>query len=136
MASILALNYLLSLGLKLVKFKNQFSYYLKVLRRGIITMANLGNLFGDAFGRGDNNYREAQAASAISKEIASYLGRNKLIDSDGFYVSDKVQGAFPFDLSSFSPLAIRRILWLVLRSPISTRVSSKYSSSKELSVLL
>lgn len=94
---------------------------------GIMTMANLGNLFGGAFGRGDNNYREAQAASAISKEIASYLGRNKLIDSDGFYVSDKVQGAFPFDLSSFSPLAIRRILSRVRRSPMSVKISLGYN---------
>lgn len=54
-------------------------------------MANLGNWFGGVFGREDDNYREAQAASAISSEIASYLGRNRLIDSDGFYVIDKTR---------------------------------------------
>ena len=90
-------------------------------------MANLGNWFGGMFGHRDNKYREAQAASVISREIGSYLGRNRLIDSDGFYVSDKVQGAFPFDLSSFSPLAIRRILARVRRSPMSVKISLGYN---------
>lgn len=90
-------------------------------------MVNLGNWFGGVFGGGDDNYREAQAASAISSEIASYLGRNRLIDSDGFYVSDKVQGEFPFDLSSFSPLAVRRILARVRRSPMSVKISLSYN---------
>lgn len=90
-------------------------------------MANLGNWFGGMFGQRNNNYSEAQAASAISKEIGSYLGRNGLMDSDGFYVSDKVQGAFPFDLSSFSPLAVRRILARVSRSPNSVKISLGYN---------
>ena len=90
-------------------------------------MANLGNWFGCMFGQGDDSYREAQAASAINRKIASYLGRNRLIDSDGFYVSNRVKGAFPFDLSSFSPMAVRRILSRVRRSPMSVKVSPSYN---------
>lgn len=90
-------------------------------------MANLGNWFGGVFGREDDKYREAQAASAISNEIGRYLGRNRLVDLDGFYIKDKVQGAFPFDLSSFSPLAIRRILSRVRRSPMSVKISLGYN---------
>jgi len=92
-------------------------------------MANFGNWFGGRFGSSDNDYREAQTAHAISREIASYLGRNKLIDSDGFYVKNKVQGAFPFDLSSFSPMAVKRILSKVRRNTESVRVSLSYNSS-------
>lgn len=90
-------------------------------------MANLGNWFGGVFGREDDKYREAQAASAISNKIGIYLSRNGLVDSDGFYIKDKVQGAFPFDLSSFSPLAVKRILARVRRSPMSVRVSPSYN---------
>ena len=92
-------------------------------------MANFGDWFGGRFGSSDNDYREAQAAHAISKEIANYLGRNRLIDSDGFYVKNKVQGAFPFDLSSFSPMAVKRILSRVRRNTESVKVSPSYSSS-------
>ena len=92
-------------------------------------MANFGNWFGGRFGSSDNDYREAQAAHAISREIANYLGRNRLIDSDGFYVRNKVQGAFPFDLSSFSPMAVKRILSRVRRNTESVKVSPSYSSS-------
>lgn len=92
-------------------------------------MANLGNWFGGRFGNSDDNYREAQAAHSISREIANYLGRNRLIDSDGFYVKNKVQGAFPFDLSSFSPMAVRRILSRVRNSSRSVKVSPSYNSS-------
>jgi hypothetical protein len=92
-------------------------------------MANFGNWFGGRFGSSDNDYREAQAAHAISREIANYLGRNRLIDSDGFYVRNKVQGAFPFDLSSFSPMAVKRILSRVRKVTKSVRVSPSYSSS-------
>ena len=81
-------------------------------------------------GRSNTSSRQDQAASAISSKIGSYLGRNRLIDSDGFYVSDKVQGEFPFDLSSFSALEIKQILWLVRRRPMSVRVSPKYNASK------
>lgn len=91
-------------------------------------MANFGNWFGGRFGNSDNDYREAQAAHAISKEIANYLGRNGLIDSDGFYVRNKVQGAFPFDLSSFSPMAVKRILARVRKNSMSVKVSPSYSS--------
>lgn len=90
-------------------------------------MANLGNWFGGVFGREDDKYRESQAAYAISNEIGRYLGRNRLVDSDGFYIKDKVQGAFPFDLSSFSPLAVKRILARVRRSPMSVRMSPRYN---------
>ena len=90
-------------------------------------MVNLGNWFGGVFSQEDDRYREAQAASAISKEIGRYLGRNRLVDSDGFYIKDQVQGAFPFDLSSFSPLAVKRILAIVRRSPMSVRVSPSYN---------
>jgi hypothetical protein len=93
-------------------------------------MVNLGNWFGGVFGGGDDNYREAQAASAISSEIGSYLGRNRLIDSDGFYVSDKVQGEFPFDLSSFNALAIRRIMSTVRRNINAVKISPSYNSAK------
>lgn len=96
--------------------------------RGVQIMANLGNWFGGRFGSSDDNYREAQAAHAISKEIANYLGRNGLIDSDGFYVRNKVQGAFPFDLSSFSPMAVKRILARVRKNSMSVKVSPSYSS--------
>lgn len=92
-------------------------------------MANFGNWFGGRFGSSDNDYREAQAAHAISKEIANYLGRNRLIDSDGFYVKNKVQGAFPFNLSSFSPMAVKRILSRVRRNTNSVKVSPSYNSS-------
>ena len=92
-------------------------------------MANFGNWFGGRFGSSDNDYREAQAAHAISKEIANYLGRNRLIDSDGFYVRNKVRGAFPFDLSSFSPMAVKRILFRVRRNTKSVKVSPSYNSS-------
>lgn len=91
-------------------------------------MANFGNWFGGRFGSSDNDYREAQAAHAISREIANYLGRNRLIDSDGFYVRNKVQGAFPFDLSSFSPMAVKRILSRVRRNTKSVKVSPSYNS--------
>ena len=92
-------------------------------------MTNFGNWFGGRFGSSDNDYREAQTAHAISREIANYLGRNRLIDSDGFYVKNKVQGAFPFDLSSFSPMAVRRILYRVRNSFRSVKVSPSYNSS-------
>ena len=92
-------------------------------------MANFGNWFGSRFGNSDNDYREAQAAHAISREIANYLGCNRLIDSDGFYVRNKVQGAFPFDLSSFSPMAVKRILSRVRRNTESVKVSPSYNSS-------
>lgn len=92
-------------------------------------MANFGNWFGGRFGSSDNDYREAQAAHAISKEIANYLGRNRLIDSDGFYVKNKVQGAFPFNLGSFSPMAVKRILSRVRRNTKSVKVSPSYNSS-------
>lgn len=91
-------------------------------------MANFGNWFGGRFENSDDNYREAQAAHAISREIANYLGRNRLIDSVGFYVRNKVQGAFPFDLSSFSPMAVKRILSRVRRNTESVKVSPSYSS--------
>lgn len=51
----------------------------------MITIPNFENFFG-----GDSS--EYSAASAISKEIGRYLGYHGLIDSDGFYVSSKVQG--------------------------------------------
>lgn len=92
-------------------------------------MANFGNWFGGRFGNSDNDYREAQAAHTISREIANYLGRNRLMDSDGFYVRNKVQGAFPFDLSSFSPLAVKRILSRVRRGTESVKVSPSYNSA-------
>ena len=92
-------------------------------------MANFGNWFGGRFGSSDDDYRKAQAAHAISKEIANYLGRNRLIDSDGFYVKNKVQGAFPFNLSSFSPMAVKRILSRVRRNTKSVKVSPSYNSS-------
>lgn len=91
-------------------------------------MANFGNWFGGRFGNSDDSYREAQAAHAISKEIANYLGRNGLIDSDGFYVRNKVQGAFPFDLSSFSPIAVKIILSRVRMNTESVKVSPSYNS--------
>lgn len=91
-------------------------------------MTNFGNWFGGRFGSSDDNYREAQAAHAISREIANYLGRNRLIDSYGFYVRNKVQGAFPFDLSSFSPMAVKRILSRVRRNTKSVKVSPSYNS--------
>ena len=68
---------------------------------GVTTMPNFGNFFG-----GDSS--EYSAVSAISKEIGRYPEYHGLIDSDGFYVSCKVQGEFPFDLSSFNALAVRR----------------------------
>ena len=91
-------------------------------------MANFGNWFGGRFGNSDDNYREAQTAHAISREIANYLGRNGLIDSDGFYIRNKVQGAFPFDLSSFSPMAVKRVLARVRKNSMSVKVSPSYSS--------
>lgn len=66
-------------------------------------MPNFGNFFG-----GDS--REYSAAGAISKDIGRYLGYHGLIDSEGFYVISKVRGEFPFDLSSFNALAVRRIM--------------------------
>ena len=45
-------------------------------------MPNFGNFFGG----------DSREYSAISKEIGRYLGYQGLIDSDGFYVSSKVQG--------------------------------------------
>jgi hypothetical protein len=51
----------------------------------VTTMPNFGNFFG-----GDSS--EYSAASAISKEVGRYLEYHGLIDSDGFYVSSKVQG--------------------------------------------
>lgn len=65
-------------------------------------MPNFGNFFG-----GDSS--EYSAASAISKEIGRYLEYHGLIDSNVFYVSSKVQGKFPFDLSSFNALAVREL---------------------------
>lgn len=93
-------------------------------------MANLGNWLGSMFRQGNISSREAQAAKKISDEIGRYLGRTGLIDSDGFYISDEVHGTFPFDLSSFSALEIKQILWLVRRRPMSVRVSPKYNASK------
>lgn len=91
-------------------------------------MANLGNWFGGMFGGGNTNYPEAQAASAISREIGRYLSYNGYMDSDGFYTSHHVTGSFPFDLSSFSSMAIRRILSRVRNSSRSVKVSISYNS--------
>lgn len=90
-------------------------------------MANLGNWFGGMFGGGDTNYQEAQAANAISREIGRYLSYNGYMDSDGFYTSHHVTGGFPFDLSSFSPMAVRRILSRVRNSSRSVKVSISYN---------
>ena len=51
------------------------------------TIPNFGNFFG-------GDFREYRAAGAISKDIGRYLGYHGLIGSDGFYVSNKVQGNF------------------------------------------
>lgn len=48
-------------------------------------MPNFENFFG-------RDSREYSSISAISKEIGRYLEYQGLIDSDGFYVSSKVQG--------------------------------------------
>lgn len=89
-------------------------------------MANLGNWFGGMFG-GDTSYQEAQAANAISREIGRYLSYNRYMDSDGFYTRNHVTGGFPFDLSSFSPMAVRRILSRVRRGAESIKISISYN---------
>lgn len=86
-------------------------------------MPNFGNFFG-----GDSS--EYSAAIAISKEIGRYLEYHGLIDSKGFYVSSKVQGEFPLDLSSFNALAVRRIMSTVHRNVTGVKVSPSYNSSK------
>lgn len=88
-------------------------------------MENSGNWFGGMFG-GDTSYQEAQAADAIIREIGRYSSRNGYMDSDGFYTSHHVTGGFPFDLSSFSPMAVRRILSRVSNSSRSVEVSISY----------
>ena len=97
----------------------------------MIFMAKLKNWFGGIFGDKEDRYREAQSANAISKEINRYLMFHGLVDSDGFYYSDTVSGAFDFDLSSFSPFAVRRILNRISNAPINTRVSLVYNPSEK-----
>lgn len=52
-----------------------------------------------------NECRENCVVSEILRCINGYL-----VDSNGFYLQDKVHGEFPCDLSSFSVITIRRIL--------------------------
>lgn len=93
------------------------------LEKEVITIPNFENFFG-------RDSREYSAASAISKDIGRYLGYHGLIASYGFYVSSKVQGGFPFDLSSFNVLAVRRIMSMVCRNVTGVKVSPSYNSAK------
>lgn len=94
-------------------------------------MAKLKNWFGGIFGNKEDRYREAQAANAISREINRYLMVNGLVDSDGYYYGDTVSGKFSFDLSSFSPFAVERIVSRVRNVPESTKVYLNYNPSEK-----
>lgn len=94
-------------------------------------MAKLKNWFGGMFGNKEDRYREAQTANAISREINRYLVYNGLVDSDGYCYGDTVSGKFIFDLSSFSSMAVERIISRVRNVPESTKVYLVYNPSEK-----
>ena len=69
--------------------------------------------------------RENCAVSEILRCINGYL-----VDSNGFYLQDKVNGEFPCDLSSFSVITIRRILSNVSQKVKHGKVTLIYNYSK------
>ena len=75
-------------------------------------------------------YREYCAESEILQCINRYLGKLQLVDSKGVYLKDTVHGEFPCDLSSFSVIAIRRILSKVGQKVRHSKVTLDYSHSK------
>ena len=72
-----------------------------------------------------NECRENCAVSEILRCINRYL-----VDSNGFYLQDKVRGEFPCDLSSFSVITIRRILSNVGQKVKYGKVTLNYSYTK------
>lgn len=77
-----------------------------------------------------NKCRENCAVSEILRCINRYLGNLHLVDSNGFYLQDKVHGEFPCDLSSFSVITIRRILSAVGQKVRQGKVTLNYNYSK------
>lgn len=75
-------------------------------------------------------YRENCAVSEILRCIDRYLGKLQLVDSNGFYLQDKVHGEFPCDLSSFSVITIRRILSNVGQKVRQGKITLNYNHSK------
>lgn len=75
-------------------------------------------------------YREYCAESEILQCINRYLGKLQLVDANGVYLQEKVHGEFPCDLSSFSVIAIRRILSKVGQKVRHGKVTLNYSYSK------
>lgn len=91
-------------------------------------MAKIGSWFGGMLGK--NTALETQAVRGINFEINSYLCRNRIVDSDGFYMSDVVNGQIPYDLSGFNQLAVRRIMDRVSQNFRYMRVSASYDYSR------
>lgn len=77
-----------------------------------------------------NEYREYCATGEIFQGIDRYLGRLQLVDSNGFYVQDKVHGEFPCDLSPFSVIEVRRILSTVGQKVRYGKITLNYSYTK------
>lgn len=75
-------------------------------------------------------YREYCAECEILQCIDRYLGKLQLVDSNGFYLQDKVHGEFPCDLSSFSVIMIRRILSNVGQKVRQGKVTLNYNYIK------
>lgn len=81
---------------------------------------------------GQNTALETQAVRGINFEINSYLGRNGIVDSDGFYRSNVVNGEIFYDLSGFNQLAVRRIMSRVSQNFRYMNVSASYDYSRRI----